>query len=505
MPMDQKVLLLFPNSSNEGYMPIAIGILSTFAKQCGFKVDYFETSFYQKPSSAGEERERTGEFKFVNRKNFLKLLPYNYLQRDFNRKLLTFKPDIIAVSANSLEYELFCDFFKKIPKLKPKPVVIIGGVHATVAPEEVIKNPQIDVLCIGEGEKAWKEFLHKFKKRKDFSSVKNLWVKQGNKIKKNPLRPLLDGKELWNTPLDYSFFDKKHFLSPFDGKMYHRGQVELSRGCPYNCTYCVNSGFKNIYQGLGRFMRVRPLANLKKAIKKQVDLGTQMLQLQDENFLAVPMNKLKIFCQWYGSKIKLPLMIQGRPELVTEDKIKLIASMGIPVQLSLGVESGSERILHNICHRYMTLEQIKNAFKIIRKYKIRSTAYTMVGFPTETRQEVFATINLIRACKVDISIMSVFYPFKGTPLREYCLKNGYMTGKEKTKTFTDKSVLKNQPMTAGEISNLRRTYALYTRLPRKYFSRIKRCEQDYNKYKNLFNKLVLLLNKKYYKSWNLNK
>jgi radical SAM superfamily enzyme YgiQ (UPF0313 family) len=120
----------------------------------------------------------------------------------------------------------------------------------------------------------------------------------------------------------------------------------------------------------------------------------------------------------------------------------------------------------------------------------------MIGFPTETRKDVFETINLIREINPNISVMSVFYPFKGVPLRQFCIDKGYINGDEKAKTFTDRSILKNQPMSPDEIQNLRRTYRLYTKLPNKYFPEIELCENDYENNKKLFEELVSL-------SWNI--
>lgn len=488
----RKVLLLFPNTSNEGVVPLVISILSAIAKQSGFDVKYFETSFYQKSITAGEEREQTGEFKPFDREHAFKLFPFESLQKDFNEILNVYKPDVFAVSANSLEYDLFCDLMEKVNFKGKKPFILIGGVHATVAPEEVIANENVDALCIGQGEEAWQEFLSKFKNGQDITDIKNFWVKTNSTIKKNPLRPLLGEEKLWEIELDESYFDERHYLKPFDGKLYKRGLIELSRGCPFSCTYCVNSAFKNIYKGLGKFVCIRPLNNLKKRIITLAERGFEMLQFQDECFLNIPYNILKQFCAWYGKEIKLPLLLQTRPESVTEEKIKLISDMGILVQISCGVESGSERILRDICNRGTTMAQIKKAFRIIKKYGLRSNAYTMIGFPTEIREEVFETINLIREIKPDVSIISVFYPFKGVPLRQFCIERGYIERNEKARTFTDMSILKNQPMSPEEIRNLRRTYRIYTKLPRKYFPKIELCEKDYKNHEELFKELVSL-------------
>lgn len=501
--MNKKILLLYPNSTNDGVMPLAIGILSTIAKDLGCKVEYFETSFYQKEGSVPEERERTGEFKASDRKNAIKLFPYERLRKDFFEKIENFRPDILGVTANSIEFEKFEELIDGVEVIKPKPFVIVGGVHPTVSPEEAIKNSFVDAICKGEGEKAWEEFLVRFINNQDLSNIENLWIKTESGIKKNPIRPLIDEDKLWEKPLDYSFFDKRHFTAPFDGKIYHRGQVESSRGCPFSCTYCANTATKNIYSGLGKFVRVRPFDNLVRAIKKQVEMGSEMIQFQDECFLGISYDRLEEFCKWYGAEIRLPMMIQTRPESVKEEKIKLLADMNIPVQISCGIESGSERILYEICNRKTKPHQIRKAFDIIRKYNIRTTGYTMIGFPTETREEVFQTIYFVRDLDIDISIMSIFYPFIGTPLRELCIKKGYITGKEKTTSFTEPPILKNQPMSPMEVYNIRRVYSLYTRLPIEYFPKIELCEKDFDNNEKLYKDLISLMYKSYYKSWDL--
>ena len=501
--MKKKVLLMFPNTSNEGVMPLAVSILSTIAKEAGAEVRYFETSFYEKKVSSGEDREKTGEFKFVDRKEAIKLLPYGRLKEDFQALLSDYAPDILAVTANSLEYEFFCELIEEVELPARRPFIIVGGVHATVSPEEVIANKFVDALCLGEGEAPWEELLRRLDSGEEISKIQNLWVKTAAGITRNPIGPLLKEEELWKRPLDYSFFDERHFLKPFDGKIYHRGDIELSRGCPYACTYCVNSVFKGIYKGLGKFVRTRPFENLKEGIRREIAYGVEMLYLQDECFLSNPLKVLQDFCKWYGEEVRLPLLVQTRPETVTEERIKLIADMNVPVQISLGVESGSDRILKDICKRQAGAEQIKNAYRIIKKYKLRSTAYTMVGFPTETREEAFETIRLIRELDVDNSIMSIFFPFKGLPLRQFCLEKGYITGLEKARTFTEASILTGQPMTGAEIYNLRRTYSLYTKLPESYFPQIELCEKDFESNRKLFDELVALVNSSYYKSWNL--
>lgn len=473
-------------------MPLAVAILSSIAKEIGCHVKYFETSFYEKPLSASEEREGTGEFKPVHRAHSVDLLPRHQMRTDFYEILADYKPDILAVTANSLEYDLFSELVGGADISKANPFIILGGVHATIASEDAIQNPHINALCVGEGEQVWEEFLIKFKNGEDITTINNLWVKTPSGVTKNPLRRLVSSEDLWKTPLDFSFFDERHFMKPFDGKFYRRGQIELSRGCPYRCNYCVNSTFQALYGGLGKFFRVRSLDSVRAAVKDLISLGCEMLQLQDECFFSIKDNTLKEFCDWYGKEVGLPLLLQTRPESVTDEKVKVVADMGVLVQISCGVESGNERILRDICNRQTTVEQTANAFAIIRKYKLRSNAYTMIGFPTETRQEVFETIELIRQLNPDVSVMSTFFPFWGVPLRKLCLEKGYISGTEKARTFSAESILKNQAMSGIEIMNLRRTFRLYTKLPREYYPKIELCEKEPQSHESLFAELVSL-------------
>lgn len=470
-------------------MALAVGTLSAIAKEQGCEVGYFETSFYDKSRTATEDREQTGEFRPVDRKKE-ELLPYGRMAGDLSALLADLRPDILAVTANSLEFELFRELMETVCLPEPRPLVIVGGVHATIDPTEVIGHPLVDALCVGEGEAAWRELLQRMSVGQDISDIGNLWVKTPQGLRKNPLRPLMTSDELWATPVDYALYDERHLMKPFDGRMYHRGLIELSRGCPFNCHYCVNSAFKAIFRGQGKFFRVRPFESMQQGVRTLLNMGAEMLQLQDECFFSVRMDLLTRFCDWYGREVRLPLLLQTRPESVTEEKVRLVAQMGVPVQVSLGVESGSLRVLKDICNRHMSLDSIRGAFSLLHKYQLRSNAYTMCGFPTETRTEVFETIRLIREIKPTLSIMSVFYPFKGVPLRQYCVDHGYIRGDEKARTFTDESILQNQPMSRDEVRGLRRCYRLYTKLPESFFPEIERCERDFEANRELFQRLV---------------
>lgn len=493
-----RILFLFPNTSNDGVVSNAITILSASAKRVGCHVSYFETSFYHKKATAAQDRTISGEFKPIeNNVQKRELKPYESIFSDFNQTLNDFQPDIIAVSANSLEYSLFLEIAEKADFTLHKPFIIVGGVHAIFSPEEVLQSKYVNAICIGEGEDVFEEFIIRYQKNKDITDIGNMWIKRNGEIYKNNIMDLIPEDRLWLYERDYSFYDREeYYLKPFEGKLHKKALVELSRGCPYSCNYCVNTALKQIYKGKGSFLRFKPMDKLKEELMGRVKEGFNLIQFLDENFLNITLDKLEEFCTWYKENISLPMIIQARAESINEDKIKLLHDIGVHIEMSCGVETGSKKILNEICNRYTSKEQTIKAFGLMKKYGIYPRAYVMIGFPNETRADVFETIDLIRKINPYLSIMSTFYPFVGVPLRQYCIDNGFISGKEEAKTFTEESILKNQSMSPQEIFNIRRVYNLYVTLPRKYFSSIEYCEKSFDEIK--FKRLVDL-------SWEIRK
>ncbi len=485
-----RVMILFPNTGSDGVIPLAAGILSSIAKNAGCEVRYIETTFYNKSNTATEDHESTGEFRAVKGSKKSEYPPLTDFYADFENALISFRPDILAVHANSLEWELLRTIMENVSLPVPSPFVVVGGVHATIDPDSVVAEPFVSAVCSGEGEDAWAELIHAIHHGNDLSGIAGLWVRTGKEIHRNQRRQLIAADRLWNIHPDYSLFDGRHLLKPYDGRMRRRALIEYSRGCPFSCSYCVNSALKDSCKGLGQFFRVRPFENFQRGVQQLIQMGAEIMQLQDECFFYNTEGDIGRFCEWYGEEIRLPLILQTRPESITGEKVRFVSGMGIPVQISMGVESGSSRILSEICNRHMTIDSIRNAFELIHRYGLRSSAYCMIGFPTETRKEAFQTIGLIREIQPTVAIMSVFYPFPGVPLRKFCIDHGYMNGDEPARTFTDKTVLRGQPMSPDEIEGIRRCFRLYTKLPEKYLSRIERCERDFDNNRELFAELV---------------
>ncbi len=496
----KKILFLYPNTTNSPNIPNAISILAGISKKFHWDMHYFDTYIYEKKRDSMQDRESSGEFRSSEKLTSIKFKQLDNLVLDLQSEINTFKPRIIAISCISFEYEFLLTFFHNI-QIPKETFVLIGGIHAILEPDEVISSGLFDLVCVGEGEEAFAEVLTKIEKGQDVRDIKNIYYrhKNGGEINRNPRRKLLNENELWTYIPDYSFFDKKYFLYPFDGKLYKRYGFEVARGCPFSCTYCGNTALKDANKGLGKFVRTRPIESIKENMKKIIDdHGIELFYLEDECFLAHTTIWLKELAEWYGQEIKKPFIIQTRPETVTEEKIKILKQMNAPFfQVSIGVESGSEKILLDVCNRKTKIQKIIKAFDLLREYNIRTCGFFMIGFPYETREDIFKSIKLCRRIRPTVAIVSIFQPMPGQKLREVCIKKGYITGNEPLLSFTEGSILRMPQISSEEITNLRRVFMLYATLPEDYFPLIEKCEKNFNENKDLFQELVKL-------RWNVN-
>lgn len=493
--MRRKVLFIFPNTANSYAIPSAIAILAGIAKDSFWHVGYFDTCMYKKERDSMEDRESSGEFKPSRRPAFMKLKPFNKLVPELQNKIDAFKPDIIAISCMSFEYAFLLTFFPKV-HIPDSTLVVIGGIHAILEPDEVAGSGLFDLICTGEGEEIFREILSAFGNREKLGRIKNIYMRDESNgaVIRNPKRMLIDENRLWESRPDYSLFDERYFWYPFDGKLYRRFSFETGRGCPYDCSYCGNAALRKAYRGLGKFVRTRPVSLIKKSLPKLIaEYKVNLFYFQDECFLFNNVEWLSEFVDWYGKKIKKPFIVQTRAETVTKEKIKLLKKMNAPFfQVSIGVESGSEKILSEVCNRKTSIAKTIEAFDLLGKYKVRSCAFFMVGLPYETRKNIFESIRLCKRIRPSVAIVSIFQPMPGQKLRMTCIKEGFIRGNEPLHTFTGGSMLTMPQISPKAIADIRRVFLLYAVLPQKYYPMIEKCESDYEGNKDLYERLVKL-------------
>lgn len=370
-------------------------------------------------------------------------------------KLKQFKPDIVAITTATNDFDYACHIADLIKK-NSKTLVIAGGYHPTIAPEEVISKKYFDIVCIGEGEEAFLELIDNLEKNKPIGKIKNLWIKKlvngKTKILKNPVRNLIQNLDSLPFP-DREIFDYSRYL-----EWNHGTATFLStRGCPFNCSYCINHFLIKMHAGKGKYVRFRSIESLfqeiKHVLKKYKKISN--IEFYDDTF-TLDEKRVEEFCRRYRKEIGIPFNINARVNAVNPRLFKILKDAGC-VRVSIGIESGDEYIRNKILKRNMTDEQIISAFKSAREAGLKTYSFNMVGIPFETKESIEKTINLNRKCMPGYVGVSIFNVFKGTEMYETCKKHGWLR-KGYAKSYFRESNINHPNFKLSQLKRIRNTF-----------------------------------------------
>jgi radical SAM superfamily enzyme YgiQ (UPF0313 family) len=344
-------------------------------------------------------------------------------------------PGLVAFSVVTLQWR-FVKKFSKIIKTKFDVPVICGGVHPTFRPEEVISEPGINMICIGEGEYPLLEVADAIENRGDLSVIPNIWVKnEAGTLFKNPIRDLIHDIDALPFP------DRD--IAPY-AEILRENKAEpvfmTSKGCPYNCRFCSNSAIKQLYQDKGRYVRQRrPETVIREIRELRNKYYFDKLNFYDEAF-GYNRSWLKRFCELYEQEFRFPFGAMIRAETMDKDAFRIMRKAGLTL-IYIGLESGNEAIRHQVLGRKMSNETIIQTCKAAQDEGIQVWTFNMVGVPGETVDTIHETMALNRIINPNFVCVSVYQPFPGTPLYEDCVRNNYIQGDYATTFYEGSSVL----------------------------------------------------------------
>jgi len=296
--------------------------------------------------------------------------------------------------------------------------IIWGGPHCTFMPAETSKISEIDFICVGEGEDALLTLMNHIDQKKDCFSIPNLWARRKNEWIKNEVGSLEENLDKFPFPDRELFFKKSGFFGGFFMKRFM-----TQRGCPFNCNYCFEPSFKELYKGKGKLVRRH---SVQYVIDEIIDtIGrypTRHIHFSDDSF-NLNKNWVREFSPAYRKYVNLPFTCNVSAALVNEELIRNLKEAGC-TGVFWGLESGVERIRTIILNKKVTNEQYLYAAHLLRKYNIRLTTYNMVCMPTESIKDAVETIRINKTLKVYNARTHVLKMYKGTKLASYAEENG---------------------------------------------------------------------------------
>ncbi len=380
------------------YFPVGIVTIGTFLNKAGYEVVVYDADCNYDPQ-------------YMDYSLLPQLYP-EYLTSFQNQShpvwvevkdtIASVCPDIVGISIWTTYAASAFHIARLCKQVNPHCVVVMGGPHATVKADEILKIcPNVDYVVRGDGEISMLELVKQISSGLDSTlSILGLSFRDKNIIVHNPSQQITNDLELFPFPDRSLLMNENRYTSE------DMGLIMSSRGCPYACSYCATHTRRVSY---------RPIDHIVDEIKfVKEKYGTTLFSFKDDSF-TVNKRRVEELCdKLIADKLKINWECNTRVDLISESLLSKMKKAGCN-SIKVGIESGSERILKKM-NKGITRDQIRNAAKLLKRAGIFWTGYFMMGVPSETIDGIYQTLDLMYEIEPDFASISVYEPFPGTPM-----------------------------------------------------------------------------------------
>lgn len=331
---------------------------------------------------------------------------------DVEKNIRSFRPDVVGITAVSQNFNRAARY-AKLASEHGLPAMV-GGVHISILPESLTRD--MDVGCIGEGERTVVELMRVFDKHRGFPPAE-LEKIDGVVFRKNG--------ELTVTGPTPLIRDMDHRIPhpdrSLEGPVNH-AYVFSSRGCPYRCVFCSSSRYWNRVRF---FSPEYVFSELESVARKS---GAKMISFYDDLFVAdrKRLKEIAAMIERSGLSKRIKFTCSCRANLVTGDVVSDLKRMNV-VSVGMGLESGNPRILNYLKGKTVTIEDNTRAVELLTSAGIRANASFVIGAPTETEEEMMDTYDFIRKSRLAFVDVYVLTPYPGTPVWDDARSRGLVS------------------------------------------------------------------------------
>lgn len=396
------------------------------------------------------------------------------------RKIISeFSPDIVGCSVCSDEDKCMHEVARITKEFNKDCKVIVGGPHATSYYAEILEDSNIDVAVIGEGERTLIELFRAFEDEIDISKIPGMAFRDDSRIVFTGFSEFIDNLDSLSFPswdlIDINAYSRKNIFlmnTMLAGRKYMG--IFTSRGCPYGCIYCHNI--------FGKGFRKRSPENVFREIKELHDrYDVDEIHIFDDIF-NLDIQRAKKICDLIinsGIKIKLAFPNALRGDIVDKDLILKLKKAGA-YAITYALETASPR-LQKLIDKNIDIKRLKEAINFSSELGLLTKCYFMIGFPTETEEEVFQTIKFACSSRLLLASFFIVTVQKATRLfnmtrelyqdfnLDFNRSDYYIANKNYEKFFTF-SLSKLQKLAYRRFFlDIRRLIKLFILTPRKYY------------------------------------
>jgi len=380
-----RILLVFPETRYpSGQPPLGLGMLAAISRNLNREVEVFDMSFRDHPFE------------------------------DLKKELVRFQPDTVGIGIMTPQLADACRTAGITREYLPEALIIAGGPHSTVLPDDTLRRTGADLVYSGEAERAWTALLN----GAEPLSIPGMTLEKEGEILSVP--GLLLTEDLDTLPLtDRSVFDmEKYFASWYSMDRVDpnlRGtSIMATRGCPFKCTFCQPT----LSEIFGKRTRKRSPESIVGEIESLIeDYGINAFMFEDSTFIVDEQWVRRICELMIERELGLRWCCNVRADLLTEGLLDIMIASGLS-KINMGVESASQRVLDDIYEKGITVDGVRRALRMAKERGVYVQGYFMLGAPGETRAEMEKTIRFASREPFDDALFDITTPFPHTELWE---------------------------------------------------------------------------------------
>ncbi len=333
-------------------------------------------------------------------------------------------PKIIGLTALTATSVRAYEIANAVKRIDPAVTVVLGGVHASVLPEEALGQKGVDIVVRGEGEVTFSEIIESVFNEKDYSRLQGISFKRNGNFVRNADRPLIS--DLDSLPrFPYHLFEEN--IERYSGF----NSVQTSRGCPFGCIFCSQrsiSGRSYRYVSAGR-----AIEDIETVLYKY---GAQLIRIMDDNIAANKKRLMELLDMIIDRGINKKTSFEApmRGDHLDEELLDKLKEANFSL-LTFGLETSSERLM-KLINKGETVKDVVNAINMTARKGISTGTTLIFGLPTETNEDRWAAIKLVSSLPLDSVRFNILTPYPGTPIYNSLLEGSKITIKEGWENFS---------------------------------------------------------------------
>lgn len=333
--------------------------------------------------------------------------------------------DVIGIQIFTFHIAKVKDYINLIKKILPKAKIILGGPHPSSSPYNIFDFfSNIDWAFKGESETGFPRLLDLISQDKTapefLIDVPGLIWRNKDKIEVNN-QIFVDNLDEIQMPSWDLIRPDKYPLAPHGGffRNYPIAPIVITRGCPFSCTYCAG------HLITGKKIRYRSASNVIAEIKELYNkYNIKEIHIEDDNF-TLNHDLVYEFCgrlKTNNLNITWTCPNGVRLDTLTKDLLLTMKDVGL-YSISVGIESGSERVLKDM-KKNLTKEKIRSGIELIKECGLEVSGFFIIGYPSETKEDIMKTINFAISLDLKRAGFSLFKPFPGTEAEKILKEKG---------------------------------------------------------------------------------